>query len=114
MNLSHRFSHPLVLALSIMGLSIGEVDTNANPLVSDPAFPLIQLPADYETRRSTWQGRLPPGESKVILDATGPGAVRHFWITSNAVEDYDIEILCDGVDAPQIKMTLSQYGSFGR
>ena len=74
----------------------------------DPIFPLIQLPAEYRTHRTTWRVDLGPGQSCDLIDAQGPGCVRHFWITAKSPENLQIEITCDGGE-PQVRMTLHQF-----
>lgn len=77
-------------------------------MLSDPIFPLIQLPAEYRTHRATKRVNLDPGKSIDLIDAQGPGCVRHFWITSKSPEDLHIEISCDGPE-PQVSMSLHQF-----
>ncbi|MXY92623.1 MAG: DUF2961 domain-containing protein [Caldilineaceae bacterium SB0664_bin_27] len=74
----------------------------------DPIFPLIQLPAEYRTHRTTRRVDLGPGQSCDLIDAQGPGCVRHFWITAKSPENLQIEITCDGGE-PQVRMTLHQF-----
>ena len=77
-------------------------------MLSDPVFPLIQLPVEYTSRRATKRFDLDPGQSVDILSAGGPGCVRHFWITSKLPDVLDIEIACD-IEQPQVRMTLHQF-----
>ena len=77
-------------------------------MLSDPVFPLMQLPVEYTSRRATKRFDLDPGQSVDILSAGGPGCVRHFWITSKLPDVLDIEIACD-VEQPQVRMTLHQF-----
>lgn len=78
-------------------------------MVSDPNFPLVQLPADFQSRRSTRRVVLGPGDSVKLLDAAGPGCVRHFWVTAKNPERLGIEITCDHADRPQVSMSLHQF-----
>ncbi|MEM9109651.1 MAG: DUF2961 domain-containing protein [Planctomycetota bacterium] len=77
--------------------------------VSDANFPLVQLPAEFESRRTTKRVELVSGKSINILDAKGPGCVRHFWVTSKNPELLEIEITTDDTEDAQIKMTLYQF-----
>ncbi|MCZ0937421.1 MAG: hypothetical protein OXJ55_02195 [Caldilineaceae bacterium] len=74
-------------------------------LLPDPIYPLIQLPAEYRTHRTTRRFDLDPGQSCDLIDAQGPGSVRHFWITAKSPQNLRIEITCDG-GGPQVRMTL--------
>ena len=77
-------------------------------MLSDPVFPLIQLPADYTSHRATRRVDLDPGQAVDLLSAQGPGCVRHFWITSKLPDALDLEISCDG-GQPQVGMKLRQF-----
>lgn len=78
-------------------------------LVQDPNFPLIRLPAEYDSHRTTKRFDPQPDEGVAILNAEGPGCVRHFWITSTAPERLQIEITYEGADEPQIKMMMNHF-----
>ena len=78
-------------------------------LVSDPNFPLVQLPAAFDSHRTTKRVNLKQGQACELLDVEGPGCVRHFWITSKAADGLEIELTCDGTEQPQIVMTLHQF-----
>jgi len=77
-------------------------------LLSDPISPLIQLPAEYRTHRATRRVDLDPGQTCDLVDAQGPGCVRHFWITSKSPEHLSIQINCDGGE-PQVRMKLHHF-----
>lgn len=78
-------------------------------VVSDPNFPLIQLPAKFDSHRATKRVNLGPGESYDLLKVAGPGCVRHMWITATAPERLDLEVACDGVEEPQVKMQMNEF-----
>ena len=80
---------------------------NAQPLIPDPNFPLIQLPGEYDSHRSTNCLQLSEGEAYNLIDAEGPGCVRHFWITTSGTSALELEIICDGVQ--QIQMMMPQF-----
>ena len=77
-------------------------------MLSDPVFPLIQLPAAYTSQRATRRVNLAPGQTVDLISAHGPGCVRHFWITSTLPDELDLEITCDG-EQPQVMMRLHQF-----
>jgi len=91
--------------LPLAGSLAGEKDV----LISDRNFPLVQLPAEFDSHRATKRFDLKPGETMSIFDGKGPGAVRHFWLTSTSGERLGIEITCDGATQPQVKMSLHQF-----
>lgn len=78
-------------------------------LVSDPNFSLVQLPADFDSQRTTKRVNLAAGQETKMLEVKGPGCVRHFWITTSVPEALEIEIACDGADQPLVKMSLNQF-----
>jgi|ETNmetMinimDraft_26_1059896.scaffolds.fasta_scaffold31765_2 hypothetical protein len=80
---------------------------NEQTLIPDPNFPLIQLPGEYDSHRSTNCLQLSEGEAYNLIDAEGPGCVRHFWITTSGTSELEIEIICDGVQ--QIQMMMHQF-----
>ena len=78
-------------------------------MLSDPTFPLIQLPADFATHRVTKRSAIDPGATLELIDVQGPGCVRHLWTTTTLPDDLDIEIICDGAEQPQVRMSLHQF-----
>jgi len=83
-------------------------------VVADSRFPLIQLPADFVSRRCTRRPRVGPGESVVMLDAQGPGCVRHFWVTMTQRDESMgkhvlLRISADGASKPQVEMALDHF-----
>ncbi len=64
-----------------------------NSAVSDPNFPLVQLPAAYESHRTTNRATLEEGEEYNLIDVDGPGCVRHFWITPSDPKGLDLASL---------------------
>ena len=84
-------------------------NTDGQTVVSDPNYPLIQLPAEYETQRSTCRLDLEKDQGCALIDTKGPGAVRHFWIVAKDPEALQIEITCDDAQEPQVKMSLHQF-----
>ncbi|OVE73888.1 hypothetical protein BVX94_02480, partial [bacterium B17] len=97
------------IILSLVALFVVSAVYAETSLVHDPNFPLIQLPADYDSHRTTKRFDPKPNEGVAILDQKGPGCVRHFWITSTAPERLQIEITYDGAEEPQIKMKMNHF-----
>ena len=99
------------LPLTVLALaSTAAAAASAEPTrVSDPNFPLIRLPADFDSHRSTKRVDLVKTQEYRLIDAQGPGCVRHFWITTTAPHELDIEITCDGAKQPQVKMRMHQF-----
>lgn len=77
--------------------------------IADPNFPLIQLPGEFDTRRITMHGDLLQGEEVEIINAKGPGCIRHFWLTLSISNETELEINCDEESDPQVKMKLNQF-----
>ena len=70
-------------------------------------FHSFSFQAEYESHRSTNCLRLNEGNECKLIDAEGPGCVRHFWITIRPPSELEIEIICDG--AQQVRMTMRQF-----
>jgi hypothetical protein len=82
--------------------------------ISDPNFPLVQLPADFQSNRTTKRFNPSKGEEVEILNARGPGCVRHFWITTTAIptgrtSNIRIKIYCDDNETPLVDMKMNQF-----
>jgi hypothetical protein len=78
-------------------------------LVPDPNFPLIQLPATFDSHRSTKRVNLAKGQDYKLIDVKGPGCVRHFWITTTAPDELELEITCDGAVQAQVKTKMHRF-----
>lgn len=78
-------------------------------MISDPNFPLIRLPGEFDARRLTRMETLKQGEEIEIIDVKGPGCIRHFWMTASISKDLELEITCDEESTPQVKMKLNQF-----
>ena len=98
-------------ALTVLLLAvIANTAVLAEPaLVSDPNFPLIQLPAEFDSHRATKRVNLANGQETKMLEVKGPGCVRHFGITTSVPEALEIEIACDGAEQPLVKMSLKHF-----
>ena len=81
----------------------------SNATLADPNFPLIRLPREFRARRATTRVDIKPGESHRILEADGPGCVRHFWITTDAGAGLELEITCDDADEPHVRMSVDRF-----
>lgn len=82
--------------------------------LSDPNFPLVRLPADFQYDRTTKRFNPSKGEEVEILNARGPGCVRHFWITTTAIpadrtNNIRIKIYCDDNQTALADMKLNQF-----
>ena len=88
---------------------VAAIDAAEPRLISDPNFPLIQLPAEYDSHRTTKRFDPKSGQGEEILNVKGPGCVRHFWITATSPERLQIEITYDGADKPQINMRMHHF-----
>ena len=107
--MSHILSNTVLsLALPLVAISAGATAAETT-LISDPNYPLVQLPATFDSQRSTKQLGLAAGQAYDLIDAKGPGCVRHFWITTTVPEGLELEIVCDGVEQPQVKMMMHQF-----
>jgi len=78
-------------------------------LVPDPNFPLLQLPAVFDSHRTTKRVDLSEGQECTLLDADGPGCVRHFWITTTDPDDLELEVTCDGAVPSQVRMKMHRF-----
>jgi hypothetical protein len=99
----------LVTMVLVLELRPARAGGAGGALVSDPNFPLIRLPAEFDSHRTTRRVDLSPGGSFEVLNVKEPGCVRHFWITATAPESLAIEIACDGAEEPQVKMSMHRF-----
>jgi hypothetical protein len=77
-------------------------------IVSDPTFPLIQLPTDFMSHRENSNpGLLEAGDRFDILNVKGPGCVRSIWLLR--AEGKIIEIVADGAQVPQVSMPAPSF-----
>jgi hypothetical protein len=82
---------------------------------------------DYESRRSSSYDRsgangdyrsLAPGETLAVLEAAGPGEVRHIWITMDAPEAYHLKkvvlrMYWDGESNPSVEAPIGDFFGLG-
>ena len=59
---------------------------------ADPAVPLIQLPTNFRTRRTTANITAEAGKRVEILNVKGAGCVRHLWFVFCEKDLDDLEI----------------------
>ena len=78
---------------------------------ADPAVPLLQLPTRFRSRRTTANITTNPGKSFEVLNAKGPGCLRHLWFVfgEQDIEDLEIEITVDGAPQPQVRMPFRSF-----
>ena len=78
--------------------------------VPDPAVPMIALPARFRSRRQITNVRdedVPAGGCVDILDAEGPGAVRHVWLLYGTGRR--LEITVDDAAVPQVDVPFDPF-----
>ncbi len=85
------------------------LDSEASMMLSDHNFPLIQLPADYQSHRTTKRAKLQPGEEIVVLNVHSPGCVRHIWFTMRNSQNLHLEMYYDNSDQPQVDMNMNHF-----
>ena len=78
-------------------------------LIQDTNFPLIRLPASFDSQRATKRVDVAAGKEVELINVRGPGCVRHFWLTATHPETLEIEIHCDAAAQPQVKMGLHRF-----
>ncbi len=83
--------------------------TDDQVLLSDPNFPLVRLPSEYDSHRSTNCLVLSERQEYKLIDAKGPGCVRHFSINTDAPDGLEIEVTCYGAGQSHIKMKMQQF-----
>ena len=73
---------------------------------ADSAVPLLQLPAQFRSRRSTANIAMPADQAVDVLNLRGTGCVRHLWFVfaEKQLEDLEIEINVDDAEVPQVRM----------
>ena len=78
---------------------------------ADPAVPLLQLPTQFRSRRTTANIASGVDDAIVILDVAGPGCLRKLWFVfaEKDLDDLEIEITVDGAEAPQVRMPLRSF-----
>lgn len=79
---------------------------------ADPAVPMLSFPTDFKSRRAVTNVPLKAGQPVVMLDAKGPGCVRHIWrliMNEDIPRNVEIEILVDGADKPQVRMPMDVF-----
>ena len=78
---------------------------------ADPAVPLLQLPAQFRSRRSTANIAMPADQAVDVLNLRGPGCVRHLWFVfaEKQIEDLEIEIHVDDAEEPQVRMPFRSF-----
>lgn len=99
----------VVMMVLVLELLPARAEGTRTALVADPNFPLIRLPVEFDSHRTTKRVDPKPGRSYEVLNVEGPGCVRHFWITATAPERLEIEIACDGSEEPQVRMKMHHF-----
>jgi hypothetical protein len=78
---------------------------------ADPAVPLLQLPTQFRSRRTTANIASAADATIDILDVTGPGCLRKLWFVfaEKDLDDLEIEINVDGAETPQVRMPFRSF-----
>ena len=78
---------------------------------SDPAVPLLRLPAQFRSRRSTANIATTSDQTVEVLNINGPGCVRHLWFVfaEKQLDDLEIEIQVDDALEPQVRMPFRSF-----
>ena len=78
---------------------------------ADPAVPLLQLPTQFRSRRTTANIASTPEGTVDVLDVTGPGCLRKLWFVfaEKDLDDLEIEITVDGAETPQVRMPFRSF-----
>jgi hypothetical protein len=93
----------------------------------DSAIPEITRPQDYTAARASSANptganrdhiRIPPGETAVLADLTGPGIIKHCWFTIGSesptyLSDLVLRITWDGSDAPAVESPIGPFFALG-
>jgi len=79
----------------------------------------LELPVSGVSRRVTQRPGVRPGETVVLFDESGPGCIRHWWLTCNHglnpetgkdwAHQLKLRFLFDGAEKPVVDMTLAQF-----
>ncbi len=82
----------------------------------------LELPVRGTSRRTTRRDFMEPGASLILLDETGPGCIKHWWLTytpsspggtpddvRDRAHDLLLKIYYDGESDPRVEVTLAQY-----
>ena len=110
----------LLAPLIVFGQSAVAQDVDKKPMpagdpfpatYADPAVPLIQLPTNFRTRRTTANISAEAGKRVEILNVKGAGCVRHLWFVfgEKDLDDLEIEIAVDEVPEPQVRMPFRSF-----
>jgi hypothetical protein len=80
-------------------------------VIGDPTFPLIQTPSRFKPRRqANVRSFGNQAQDLTLFEATGPGCVRHFWMTnSTSGRGLRIRIHADQSPQPQVDMELNHF-----
>ncbi len=78
---------------------------------ADPAVPLMQLPTQFRSRRTTANISTTPDQAFDVLNLHGAGCVRHLWFVfgDTNLDGMEIEIAVDGAEAPQVRMPFRSF-----
>ena len=115
-----RCHYSLLIALTALLVpSVCEAqDTGAIPenaplpkTYTDPAVPLLQLPTQFRSRRTTANIATVPDRAFDVLNVQGAGCVRHLWFVfgEKELDGLEIEVTVDGGAQPQVRMPFRSF-----
>jgi hypothetical protein len=97
----------LWLILYVLSLSARAHEQDTAP---DQNFSLIQLPTQFKARKLAGRAVLNQGDSYDLLNAKGPGCVRHITVIYKPFGDHArIRIFADDTEQPQVDMDLNAF-----
>lgn len=95
------------ISLSTLAINLCAHEENTAP---DPNFSLIQLPVDFKARKLAGRAVLNRGDSYDLLNAKGPGSVRHITVIYKPFGDHArIRVYADDPEQPQVDMDLNAF-----
>lgn len=79
---------------------------------ADPAIPVLQLPTDFRTRRTSSGVSVHKDKPVEIFNVKGTGCIRHMWFVFGSqfnLDDVEIEITVDGATESQVRMPFRSF-----
>jgi len=103
----------IFIAISLVPLPVPRA--LAADVVPGP-FGVLQLPADYESHRSSFRSRISQDGQTPLIDVEGEGCIRHIWLTIGGVRNKPVNglrltlrIYTDGQDTPDVEMPVGPF-----
>ncbi|MDA0812059.1 MAG: DUF2961 domain-containing protein, partial [Verrucomicrobia bacterium] len=78
---------------------------------ADPAVPLLQLPTQFRSRRTTANIATVPENAFEVLNVKGAGCLRHLWFVfgDTELDDLEIEVTVDDAEQSQVRMPFRSF-----